>query len=242
MAKLKPLKSLNNNLNPKATLLALGFIFFYIMKKLQLYIYMALLTVVCAANTCTCGRKNVNPTYYLTQDAKDYTVFKTGSKWVYKNGNKNDTIALQKEETVLSQSKSLGYIAEIYNSHLKSSYYEENLQYNLANMGKENLCSALLGYNSKPFGFRHLFVSGVELGQTWNGSVIYKSHYNNYLVGGIIYNDVREFTSTLQSENGGADTDSRVPKSIWYARHVGIIKKELPNGEVWNLIAHEVKQ
>ncbi len=68
------------------------------------------------------------------------------------------------------------------------------------------------------------------------------SDYSPYLIekkDSVVFNqkffDVDIFENTLQEY-------SYQPQKTYYAKHVGLIRKELFNGEVWNLIRYQVSQ
>ncbi len=208
------------------------------MKK-HLAVFATMLTLL------ACCKKDVNPTYYLSQETKDFCVFRKNSKWVYKNqNNEKDTLQIYSTEGKISKSRSFGYDTEIYLYKAKSSFYLDTLQSQLSNLKDDILFSVnIVGYYSMPMKSKYLYLGDVLLNHSWqNDWIIYKAYYPNYSVKDKIYTDVREFLSNKGSENGNANVDPRLPNRVWYARHAGIIKKQLPNGEVWELIHHEVTQ
>ena len=209
------------------------------MKKIRVYIYISILTIVCAANTCTCGRKSVNPTHYIDQTTRDYLIFLPNSKWVYQRENttETDTNIVTSQNTIFSFSRALGRTSEIHGYSFSSSRTSAPCGgggFSISNRGT-NERSSCYAFFTNCYQSIVLFFNEPTLGYTSSEGLKYVAQYPNYTVQGKDYIDVREFAYTSALEPVS-------PKRIWYARYVGIIKKELANGEVWNLVEHDVKQ
>lgn len=208
--------------------------------------YLLFIILICLLQACNIKGE----TFRISQELKDYVFFEKGSIWVYKqeNQNKKDTLKLyEKEVNIESAAGQNNDKAE--NAFMKrySSYYKNSIvvaiwgEFGDATgtsqtndyFASQYQVARTLFFSDKPVGYRLTISDGTYTD--------YVAHYPTYTVAGKEYTDVREYFSVLGFENPTA-IDPRLPKRVWYARHVGIIKKELPNGEIWNLIHHEVKQ
>jgi hypothetical protein len=92
-----------------------------------------------------------------------------------------------------------------------------------------------------------VFFSNKSVGDTYNywfypdNVVTYQESLPTYTLEGKIYNEVMVFESRYTGSSVPFD-DVRLPVKVYFAKHIGIIRKEMKNGDVWNLISHDVKQ
>ena len=56
------------------------------------------------------------------------------------------------------------------------------------------------------------------------------------LVDSLPYTNVKIFQNLVTPSN------HKLPRELWYAKNVGLVRKELFNGEVWNLTKYNVVQ
>jgi hypothetical protein len=56
------------------------------------------------------------------------------------------------------------------------------------------------------------------------------------IVDSIPYTNVKIFQNLV------APSNTKLPKELWYVKNVGVVRKELFNGEVWNLVKYTVVQ
>ncbi len=196
---------------------------------------------------CAC-LKEAGKNYYLHQDARDYAVFQQDSRWVYQNANNAqiDTNTILNSALEMKTSLILQYHYEVHYSTLKSSWYRENLVYTaIANADEINRTAISLKYAAHLWLSKDIFAANLQVNQAIFEKVLYVKHYPVYEVAGKTYTDVREFEAIYPPDYTQQEIDKidqRTPQRVWYARHVGIIKKQLFNGETWHLIQHEVKQ
>jgi len=192
-----------------------------------------ILAIPLCANTCTSCKKE-NPTYRLDPIFREYVIFPIGSYWVYKEINlgKTDSLYLD-NQTINVTDKLYKYKSEFARQAFNSSYnqigfvgwcYATDTTSSSISYYKEQLRISETGID-KVF-FKGKIGEDFELG----GSTItkYEALYDTLSVNKVVYNQVRVYTILKQSFD-------KQTKRVYYAKNVGLIKKELFNGEVWEL-------
>jgi hypothetical protein len=193
-------------------------------------------------------KKGIEPMYLMSQEFKDYTLFEEGSKWVYQELNNNwlDTIEIMKQEIKTYNVPELQGNFESFGRTLKSSFFPEITDDLISGGTAEflaypaNACAYSETYRSNIFATSNQFFSDKEIGATFTiagGQVFttYKEYLESYTLGKLTFQKVKVFEMNFEQ-------DSRLPRKVYYAKNVGLIRKELWNGQVWNLVDYEVKQ
>jgi hypothetical protein len=188
-----------------------------------------LLALVPLLMATTCNKKEKQyPTYYMDQEFKDYTLFKVGSYWVYQDSatKQIDSVYLYKQTIAVSNyGKEIGYNAEYFREELRSSLFD-----------------TLLGGGGKPLEKAgHTYRFG-RLNDFLNSSVFFYVGINKFsniellkLVDTMNHTQVKVFK--IEQEEY-----SYQPHKTYYSKHIGLVRSELFNGQVWNLIRYHVTQ
>jgi hypothetical protein len=215
--------------------------------KTKIYIAISLLYIVCCANVCNPGKSPEGPTYYITQEFKDYVVFKKNSYWIYsiENSLLKDTIILFKQGVeVVDGGQNFPYSAEIVDQQLRSRFFKDTI---LGGGGAgrvkyDNTCIYSEVYRSSFFTPNYIFFSDKEVGyifapygQQAELKWKYTNYYDSYEIEGKTYQAVKVF-------EGFFSQDARLPRKTYYAKNIGVIRKELWNGQVWNPVEYSVSQ
>jgi hypothetical protein len=198
--------------------------------------------------TACCNKPETRPNYVIDQQSKDYTIFKNDSYWVYKSTNNHvlDT------NRVISVKNSSGY-------NSTNNYDYDNVQIKFyTNQHTQPRCERieaipseqsihLMWFEDARTSTKCLFFSNKAVGNTYNywfypdNIVTYQNFLPTYTLEGKTYNEVMVFESIYTGASVPFD-DVRLPVKVYFAKHIGIIRKEMKNGDVWNLIHHDVKQ
>jgi hypothetical protein len=198
---------------------------------------LALLLSACCMDDCNFFGREAAPTYLMDQDFKDYTLFPVGSYWIYASGSGEiDSVYLYRQDIGIDESRKIfPFNCEGFNQNLGSSYFADTLFggggvslrsndttfYIYAERYLSNfLITNVQFFNQAKPGESLVFTSASELR--------YLSELDSYFIGKIEYTHVRAFENLIP-------TEARLPKKIFYARGIGIIRKELYNGQIWNL-------
>jgi hypothetical protein len=204
-----------------------------------------LLAMPLMANYSSCKKKPERAIYNTSKEFKDYVLFKTGSYWIYKLEGavtNTDTNTLIKTELQLvKDARTIGYDFEKLLMHSKRTYSHDTLiifggalfkgthgvDY-YEELSTTNLNAADIHYfDGKAKG------SIVEIYA--NRRTKYSDSLANYTIEGKTYPSVKVFDMLDQGYPA-------TPAKVYFAKNVGIIRKELWNGQVWNLIKHQVSQ
>lgn len=204
------------------------------------------LMIVCSGNVCTCRKSPPKPQYVMSQEFKDYTLFKNGSWWVYNRANSTDTdtMTVIKRDVEIADPSYISYKWEQYLLHLKSTYYKNDTIILLGDVSSPldfdtdysrylystSFSSFLITFfSNKPLKYRLSLYDNME--------TEYREFHNSITLNGITYNNVKVFEIFSR-----VPIDQRLPRVIHYAKNIGIVRKELWNGQVWNLVKQNVVQ
>ena len=195
-----------------------------------------ILSALCFSVTCAKKEKEY-PTYYLGQEYKDYVVYKTGSYWIYEDSASKiiDSVCLYKQNIIINEgNQKVNYNSEGLTENKYSSLYDTLIfGGGIPTEGKGPV------YNEIRLNdFIHINTNYFDgkIGEyaSNNISSIYDSQKDSILYK-IKFLDVKVFKNIQQQF-------SYQPQKTYYARHVGLVRKELFNGQVWNLIRYKVSQ
>jgi hypothetical protein len=197
-----------------------------------------LLALVPLLMATTCNKKEKQyPTYYMDQEFKDYTLFKVGSYWVYQDSatKQIDSVYLYKQTIAVSNyGKEIGYNAEYFSEELRSSLFD-----------------TLLGGGGKPLEKAGYSYGIIRLKDFLNSSTYY---FTGHIGDEEPSNGNLKFIKTLDSLNfiekfyslkcfeNNTEKFIYQPHKTYYAKHIGLVRSELFNGQVWNLIRYHVTQ
>ena len=212
------------------------------MKKIYFYVTFALL----ALSACL---KPFAPLYHLPQEARDYTCFGEGSYWIYQleNSTALDTVTIIKSNPVGNSAPAYRHTS--YKMILYSTYYRASY------IIMSTPLPPLFGEAStSTMSFRDclacpktLYYSGDSLksncffGFYNDNEVSYISYFETYTLENKVYKDVKVFNSNFKGQSI-TDNDRRIPSKTFYAKNIGIIRKQFANNVIWSLVAHSVHQ
>jgi hypothetical protein len=220
------------------------------MKPKYLYSYISFILLICMADMCVFGKRKklVEPTYLMSQEFKDYTLFKEKSQWIYQEVNNNwlDTLEIIKQEIKTYDIKIPDGIFESFKQTLKSSFFPDVTDDLISSGTTEflaypaNACAYSEVYYSKIHALNTQFFSDKNLGTVFNLTggqkyTTYKEYFETYTLGKLTFQKVKVFEMNFEEDN-------RLSRKVYYAKNVGLIRKELWNGQVWNLVDYKVSQ
>lgn len=182
----------------------------------------------------------------MSQEFKDYTLFKKDSWWVYSRENSTDmdTVMVIKSETKIVDPNNIDYKWEQYLLHFKSTYYKNDTIISFGDVSPPvefNTDYSRYLYSTSFSSFFITFFSNKPLKHRLavygNMETEYREFHNSIMLNGINYNSVKVFETMSAVPN-----DQRLPRIVYYARNIGIVRKELWNGQVWNLVKQNIVQ
>ena len=172
------------------------------------------------------------PIYYLNQMMKDYVIFPEGSWWVYEDSASGvvDTITVTYSKNEIVDRRNLDIVYEYQLIKYKSSHYNTEI---LAGAGGQG--ASRYSENHPPtFIPTVMFFSSDEADSAslYTGYLV-RHQLDSLQLEETVYKEVLQFTTTKFQHN-------LVPEFTFYAPHVGLIRKQLFNGTIWNLKAYYI--
>lgn len=177
----------------------------------------------------------------MEDDFRPYVFFEVGSYWVYtlEGGTQTDSILLYENDLSINDTRrAYSFNYEWFNHYFQSSYYRDTvIGFGTAQRYRDTVfyvyAQAPLTYSGdlRPLFFtRHSPDATFEF--THDSQVRYLDYLPTFTVNGIAYSDVQVFENTMVY--GPRDITK-----IYFAKGVGAIRKELSNGEIWNLARYK---
>lgn len=205
------------------------------MKNLLITLLVATFLV---SSCCLSCRDDSAPTYLMDQDFKDYTLFPVGSYWIYSENasQEYDSVYLYQQEIRINESQKIhSYNYEQFDQSLGSTFFRDTLVGGSSierYKGEDKYCLYAERYLSNFVVTNLQFFNKISAGSTLDfaddSQVKYIGEFNSFIGDGIERQNVRVFENLIQ-------TDDRLPKKIYYAKGIGVVRKELFNGQTWNL-------
>ncbi len=210
--------------------------------KIEILAAIVLFTV-CSGSKC---KDKTRFNYMLTQQMKDYTLFKTNSYWVYQleGSGTTDSVNVFKVDIGLAMPSQLDHNYENFAIQCRSSHLNENVIIS-------GFAASPSFYDSDFLKFGYSGSLGTDIVAYFTKKskgykfVLFPAHETEYkdslastTIGSKTYNKVMVFEVTATNP----PSDQRLPKKIYHAANIGIVRKELYNGQIWNLIRHQVSQ
>ena len=197
------------------------------------------LMAVAILNTLTCSTCNrLDPviTYYMSKDFKQFIMFPVGSYWIYDevyNGSQDSIYLFKSFYEITKASEKLGYDYERYQPHFSSTYLNDTLIGDThPDRDRVNFYYYSQGSQKNIPNFPVLFFDSAAVNFEYNYAenyiLKYENTYSSYVVQNTEYSDVRVYVHQTQFF-------PEQEKRIYYAKSVGIIRKEMFNGEIWEL-------
>jgi hypothetical protein len=173
----------------------------------------------------------------MSDDFKSYIVFKKGSYWVYEETSTNeiDSIFLHRSEiAAFNGAEDLGYNGEKFTAGYSSSLLVND---SIRGFAYPSLDQQKY-YVYEEFRFSdflyapYVFFGSNDIGSVDrfqnNSKLIYENFFSALDINGKSYTDVKVFHNAIQNQ-------SYQPERIFFAKGVGVIKKEMFSGKVWEL-------
>lgn len=196
------------------------------MKRLDL----SILVFISLISMCMdCGRQ---PIYYLDDDFKDYAIHPTGSFWVYEEVTSRaiDTLKILSSEHRIDNGGIDHVGFESYEQIIFSSLLNEPISAKGAPSTNNREISVYyeiyLSYSSQPFGSE--FETRLKPDSRIITTLTFKEFLDSETVLSNVFHDVKVFGHKVEVVPGQV-------KRTFYSRNVGMIKKEMFNGEIWQL-------
>jgi hypothetical protein len=194
---------------------------------------------------CVPSKKDKNaPTYYMSQEFKDYVLFKPNSQWIYKLESQDvyDTLEIIEQNiSITNYTDIFDYKGESINQTISSTYLKNIILGGggAGTLGSKDICGYSQGINAPFLVSQVNFFTGKTTGEYLSNLESSKTKYllffNTYIVLDKTFQNVKVFEKSFE-------LSALLPRKVYYAKNVGLIRKELWNGQVWNLVDYEVKQ
>lgn len=190
---------------------------------------------------CTCTPEyGPVPFYPITEDAKHYVVFPKGSYWIYEevnNGNIDSVYLYRSEVSRENGARDFGFDFELFTAGYGSSYTGDSTRgtgHPFHN--DQNIWSYSEGSRSDPSGESALiFLSPLNVSESRryaeDFTLIFESQQESMKMDGVTYDSVKVFRHNIM-------VFANQSERIFFAKDVGIIKRELFNGQTWVLKKH----
>lgn len=202
----------------------------------QLKIYLILLALPCLALQCDPDNNNgkdPKPTYYMSEEFKDYVFFPEGSWWFYENqyGQKDSVYLFWKKTKIVKNSKTVEYNYEMFKQHLTSSFYDSLFGSGGAELaGTKQPSTYFEGSLENETNVFPQFFTGKDVDYVLplNNNLKYTQFQDSLKIFDNTFFYVKKFEIIDQE-------GQQQPKFIWYAKNVGVIKKEMFDSTIWKL-------
>ena len=180
----------------------------------------------------------------MDQDFKDYTLFPVGSYWIYSENisKEYDSVYLYQQEVGINDSHKIhSYSYENFGQSLGTTFFNDTL---FGGSATERYYDTIYFLYSERYlsnyvitnlQFFNKMAAGTTLDFADDSQVKYTGELNSFTADGIEYRNVRVFENLIQ-------TDDRLPKKIYYAKGIGVVRKDLFNGQIWNLKRHFINR
>jgi hypothetical protein len=186
---------------------------------------------------CDFNQPQTGPRYPIPEEPKPYILFPKGSYWIYEERNSSsiDSVYLYRSETEeVDAVAKLGYNFENYIAGYKSSFTGDSTRgFGAPFLSDETKWSYKESVMNTPlFELTLTFLHPVTVGESRryaeDFALIYESFAEAQDINGVTYYSVMVFKHNIMIQPNQAER-------IFYAKNVGVIRRELFNGEVWQL-------
>lgn len=186
---------------------------------------------------CSLCKKSDVATYLMDQNFKDYTLFPIGSYWIYaENISKaDDSVYLYQQEVRINDSQKIhSYNYEQFNQSLGTTFFNDTL---LGGAEAESYYDTIFFFYTERYSsnlsatnlqFFSKIAAGTSLDFADDSRIKYIGEFDSLVADGVEYRHERVFENSIQA-------DDRLPQKIYYSKGIGVVRKELFNGQVWNL-------
>jgi hypothetical protein len=193
---------------------------------------------------CSCQKDKVYPTYYIDQEFKDYCVFPVGSYWVYEDSASKaiDSISVFLSEiSIMKKNNKQSYNSENFTLKTARTYTNDTtfaFGYHYSFQGDCYVLNEGVIFNYTRTDFAKFF-SIKDTGYVLNSSecsiLKHESNLDSIIINANKYYNIKVFTNIFFPNPPYAEENR-----IFHSRKVGVIRRELHNGQVWNLIRYHI--
>lgn len=209
-------------------------------QQTSFYLFILMLFICSTFQGC---KKDPKPTYYLDQELKDYCYFTKGSYWVYEDtlNNFHDSEIVLESSFEKVEIKNYNLILEVLLVKYKSDFWNTIITSNGNPSISDLSASECVNYwgdpNIQSYDCRYVSYSDSNkiLNPIENSKIRFFNKLDSLTLNNKTYFNVKIFQNKTQ-------TSAQTIKFIWYAKNIGIIKKEMFDGKVWLLKDYNVKQ
>ena len=178
------------------------------------------------------SKKDKAKLYYMEQEFNDYCLFPVYSYWVYEDSASGalDSVSIYYQNiTINDQLTVVSWKYEQFQQHLFSSYNSPFIY----EAGGADLMGLPENYCTYTDGIADLYFGDANVGDTLflNRNLYYEAYYSTLILNSKEYKRVKAFQNKNQIHN-------RQVRKVYFSRGVGIIRKEMFDGKVWNLKRH----
>jgi hypothetical protein len=180
----------------------------------------------------------------MDQEFKDYCVFPVGSYWVYEDSASHaiDSISVfYSEITIMKKNNKQGYNSENLTLKTARTYTKDTtlaFSYPYSSLEGFYVLSEGVVFNYTRTDFAKFF-SIKDTGYVLNSSecsiLKHESNLDSMVINTQKYYNIKVFTNIFFPNPPYAEE-----KRIFHSRKVGVIRRELNNGQVWNLIRYHI--
>jgi hypothetical protein len=201
-----------------------------------------LISFILLLNCISCWPPPDNvPTHYIGDEFKEYVVFPKGSYWVYEEVSTKeiDSVYLYRSETSIRNGASkLGYNYEEYLSGYTRSYFNDSVRgFGYPEFNNQEFYQytegSLLSFLNRPIIFMDGGAVGFEFNYAEDFAIEYEQHFETLSTADQDFENVKVFKHNVQYFQ---DQSQR----IYFSKNVGIVIREMFNGEVWTLKRYHI--
>jgi hypothetical protein len=177
----------------------------------------------------------------MSDEFKSYAVLPKGSYWIFEEVSTKeiDSVYLYKADVQMKNGESkLGYNYERIVAGFYCSRVDDSIRhFSYPERGDQKFYQLVEIWLSDFINASTIFFDpseiGAELHYAEDFRTTYAAHFNELTIGGRVYNDVRVYSHNVQYYPNQS-------KKIYFAKNVGIVKRELYNGEVWEVVRYNI--
>jgi hypothetical protein len=197
--------------------------------------------VVMVSVSCKKDPPPEKTSYFMDQEFLDCTIFKPGSWWVYQKDTMTPTDSVY---VLKSELNTVSHDSVDYNWQRSVVQYKSSLNNDTITSLGDLVESSFTFYSkesrsSSPSSEILEFFSLKPVGYVLDLSPSLKMRYDTVrdaLVDSIPFTNIKIFQNLVTPSN------PKMPRELWYVKNVGLVRKELFNGQIWSLAKYSIVQ
>jgi hypothetical protein len=188
-----------------------------------------------------CSFFEPKPHHAIGQEIKDYCVFKDGTRWIYQEEKSGELDTMTAFESVYIKEDwdNKGFTFDSYYFNLRSSLFKNDVKdfyrISVTLQLTANLEKFWCRVEDTSFYRPIEYFEANNTGENLQNAVKFFSFHDSLAIEGKQYYQVKVFEHLT---NAGPKNS----RKIYWSKHIGRIRYEFFNGEIWNLIEHKVIQ